>query len=67
MLKLSDLSLGGAIGLLCGIALVLWVAPTTSGGVAILVFISIVIGVVFGRIISLIVGSVSKILRRDSF
>jgi hypothetical protein len=46
----KELGLGGLIGLLLGIGVVSWVEPTTTGGVGLILLVTIVLGTVVGGI-----------------
>jgi len=46
----KEFGLGGLIGLLLGIGVVSWVEPTTTGGVGLILLVTIVLGTVVGGI-----------------
>jgi hypothetical protein len=49
---IGKLGLGGGIGVIIGIAIVLWIQPTTNGGTAILIVIPIIVCTTIGGIAS---------------
>ena len=46
----------GGIGLLGGIALVIWIEPTSTGGIGLIVLVAIVFAMVVGYILSALFG-----------
>jgi hypothetical protein len=54
---IGKLGIGGGIGFLIGIVMVLWVKPTTNGGAAILIVISMIVCMTMGGIISALRGN----------
>jgi len=56
---IKGLGTGGLIGALCGVGLVIWVEPTTSGGTAILILLPAIAGAVFAQIARALFGSKS--------
>lgn len=57
---LAKLGIGGGIGALIGLAIVVWVEPTTDGGVALLILIPIVICATITSILSKVLGARSN-------
>jgi urea transporter len=57
MLSVTNLGIGGTLGLLVGIALVLWVQPTNTGGTTILIVIPTLVGIAIG-------GAVARLVRK---
>jgi hypothetical protein len=51
---LKDIGIGGGLGALLGILLIAWIEPTNAGGVALLLFISVVLCTTIGGVLSLI-------------
>jgi hypothetical protein len=56
MLEIKNLGIGGAIGILIGIALVSWVQPTTYGGTGVLIVVPMIFCGVVGSVLSKIFG-----------
>jgi hypothetical protein len=54
---LGKLGIGGGIGALIGLAMVVWVEPTTNGGVALLIVIPIIICATITSILSKVLGA----------
>ena len=63
---IGKLGIGGGIGVLIGIVMVLWVKPTTNGGVAILIVVPMIVCTTIGGIISALRGS-TKPAGNDKF
>jgi hypothetical protein len=47
---IKELGIGGVVGLLLGIALLTWVQPRTTGGVGLILIVSIGMGTVVGAV-----------------
>lgn len=50
--NITKLGVAGGIGFLLGLGAVWWVEPTTSGGVALLIVIFVIVSTVIGGIVS---------------
>ncbi len=57
---IGKLGISGGFGFLFGLLLVWWVEPTTTGGIGLLIVISIIIFTTAGAIVSKIVASKTK-------
>jgi hypothetical protein len=57
---IAKLGIGGGIGVLVGLVLVWWIEPTTDGGRAILMLISIVFCTTVGGIVAALLGKKNK-------
>lgn len=44
------------VGFLIGLALIIWIEPTTKGGISILLLVPIVGGIIVGHICSFLIG-----------
>jgi hypothetical protein len=57
---LGKLGIGGGIGALIGLGMVVWVEPTTNGGVVLLIVISIIVCATITSILSKVLGARSN-------
>jgi hypothetical protein len=48
---ISKLSVSGGIGFLIGLLLVWWIDPNTGGGIALIIFVCIVLAVVVDQLV----------------
>jgi hypothetical protein len=62
---LSKLGLSGGVGFLIGLAIVSWVEPTTNGGTALLIAISVIVCMTIGGIVSKLFGGNDKAAPKD--
>lgn len=60
--QLKSLGIGGGLGLLAGIPLMIWIAPTTNSGAVVILVLCALIGVIVGESVALLarLGSLRK-------
>lgn len=52
--QLKSIGVGGGLGLLAGIPLMIWIAPTTNSGAVVILALCILVGFIVGEAIALI-------------
>ena len=52
--QLKSLGIGGGLGLIAGIPLMIWIAPTTNSGAVVILVLCTLIGFVIGEAVALV-------------